>query len=1153
MFEAEYGDLFSLDVARLSVLFVQKRGDPDFLDALNEVLKHRDSDEALDLQMKAIRARRAFPRLTSQTKAVVRPEQVSTVRDWLTYFQSVRNLVRPDSRALYRYRMNDAEYADAKSILRSLAGSGRLTNPDRHAGALFVSFCAEWFRRESDSTFLKWDNLAPDIFPSVPYSSKQQLTIWGLEYWRRRLRRGENGREFLLTLALEGGFPVRILAEGARGWLKDYLRSIMRRAIASRIESGADILIIALEERGRMRKTYQHDDFIALCSELVQSVLDLRRKAEAENAGGVRNSTMLDAKYPGWRDELPVYVPPEAEALVTELLTGLLDEKMTGLSSAGVEVKRYLVKRNGEWLPAVQLLADGEVSASRLPGLSSTGRVRAVPTGELANHLTGDLALLEAPLGEQRHWRVRPFTRIAKLLTGFRFTSPVTTTLTSADGSPLSWTWPRGEALRSDLLVFQQDEGASPGEPLLRYLRSGSISSPAKMLYVLVPDEWSIEASNDDAIVEIESVPSLRRKLVRLAGTAYFRSNDSDSARFRIEPDTEGRERELQLGGIVDPGFVLAEEQWELAETPLSPLIGEKGKQKGRVPASGELFFRRPGGRWVSLSGPLRGAGLIELSWRDPVADIQIERRLLALVPSGAHLRGTMRGALNGDIRLFGLSGWSASVDQGSCKVDKTDPSVITIEFSSRPIYRLPVRLHPPQGHAFDVIVPLVGRDAVIALADGSILSSGAQLDVGSLRGAVAVSPRRAIAQLAPKGSRSGGLKVVVDGELPLGILRSAIDETLATLSGQDDVVELEFLGDTRRPVRISRYRHSQLVIDAGLVRWTPPSGQSSATPVARMISNPRHEHALEPQEDGIWRIPERCTGLCLVYLRDGVDVVSRPVPALRPGAPVGYDSKLLSALLIPEFEERQREINQALDELGRAEGDSRDLMWLLDAATNLNGLPAIVFDVLRLLPTKAPALARLLFGVRDAGERAVIWSLQNELPFLWLAIPVSVWGNVLRIEFESFATALEPVFGREKATGEALDRLKRIRDELVALEPALEFVFGLSNLPSERIPEIPSLQELTSGYIAGQYDRGAEAPNDLGAWLNRAGVSLPAEIETKTHQEFSGLFAPVLLAAAAREKIVLDRDHALLTRRALREDPLYVSASWCRLLKYYA
>ena len=100
--------------------------------------------------------------------------------------------------------------------------------------------------------------------------------------------------------------------------------------------------------------------------------------------------------------------------------------------------------------------------------------------------------------------------------------------------------------------------------------------------------------------------------------------------------------------------------------------------------------------------------------------------------------------------------------------------------------------------------------------------------------------------------------------------------------------------------------------------------------------------------------------------------------------------------------------------------------------------------------------------------------------------------------------------------------------------------------------PPYPRSEDLTSGYITGQYHRGGEAPNDVAARLASVGLKLPAEIETKSHTDFAGLFAPVLLAASAREKLVLDRDLALLVRRALREDPVYVSAAWCHLLKFY-
>jgi hypothetical protein len=1149
--ESDLTNLSCLDDGQLAELFQQGCDDSQLLDALIIELKHRGGDAAIELRIRVV-ARRAFLRskASTQCRRAARPSE--PVNEWLQDFLCARKLPRPDERPLYRYRMTDGEYEQAKEILGHLAAAGRLMQPDDRAGALFVAYCAEWFRRESASTFLKWDDPAPDLFISVPSDSKRDLTASGLAYWQRPLRKSTNARKFLLTVALEGGFPVRILAEGARGWLKEYLRAIMRRAIAWRIGTPAEILAIAEEERGRMRQSYQHDDFVALCSELVASLLQLRQKAEAESRDGIRNSALLDAKHPGWRDELPIYVPAEDEALVAELLTGLLDEKMTGLATEGVEVRRYLVKRGIEWRPALQLLADGEIPPAKLPSLPKTSRARAIATGELGNHFSGEVALFEPPVGDQRRWRVRPFMRTAKLMTDFPFTAPITTTVSSPDGVTHPWTWPRGDALRSDILVFEPDEGSTPKEPLLRFLRAGSVSSPAKTLYVLVPLSWKVEPVAEGAITEIEDVPALGRKLARLTGSAYFHSSENESARFKVEPNSEGREHELELLPLVPVGFVLVDDACELIASPAQPLIHEV-KKPPRLPAACELFVRRLSGKWTPLCGPLSGAGLMELSWRDPVANVQIEKRKLALMPSNARIFGTMKNALSGEVRLQGLPGWTAVVRETACAVDIADVSVLSIRFSGRPVYRLPMTLRPPGGQSFDVIVPLVGRDAVFALADGTILVPGQQVDVGALRGAVAMSPSKTVIHLTPKGSNSGGLRAFIDGEFPLGTLRSAFGEMLATLPGQDDLVELDIIGDPRPPIRISRYRYQQLPREGALVQWVPPPKPSAVVPVARMILDPRDEHALAPEGDGAWRLPDRCKGPCLVYLRDGVDVISRPLPVGQRGSAHPSGGVLISALAVPDYEERQGAIREALIRVGRGEAGANDIEWLRDAATNLNGLPASAFDALKLLPSSPEALIQLLLSARDAGERSIVWALQNELPFLWLALPLDAWLLTMGRQYTALASALESALGNERAIKETLAWLRGVCGDFTALEPALETIFGMAGLSIRPTTYFPSLRDLTNSYIRDQYQRGGDAPNDLGARLGLIGLRLPPEIELKSHRDFAGLFAPLLLAASARGKISLDRELALIVRRTLREDPTYVSSAWPHIVKFYS
>lgn len=1141
-------DLTSLADWQLVEMFQRHRLDAQFLEDLNEELKQRTSDDALELQLEVVRLRRAARSGEALASVARKPLSSGPVRDWLHAYFGARGLSRPNGEPLYRYRMADAEYGSAKRILRELAKTGRLASPDRRAGAMFVAFCAEWFRRESQSTFLRWNELAPDIFPSVPYACKQELTLLGLEYWRRELRTSGNAREFILTLALEGGFPVRILTENERGWLKLYLRTIMRRAIAHHLDAHHDILAIADEERGRMRKSYQRDDFVELCAELADRLIRLRQEAEAAGGGRITNSALLDANHPNWRDELPLYVPAEDSGLVSEFLTGLLDEKMSGLATEGVETRRFLVKKEGQWLPAVQILADGEVSTSRLFFPAVLARLRAIPSGELGNHLPGELALLEPPIGEQRRWRVHPSARAARLLVNYPFAAAVTVSLTAPEGAPTSWTWPKGEAQRSDVLVFQEDEGSTPDRPLLRLLRAGSVSSPTKTLYALVPKDWLVEPSNEDAIAEIEDVPSSSGKLVRLIGAAYFRADEGE-VRFRIEPNADGREQELELTTVAGSGFELADGRFDLALSPLTPMIRQGGKT--RQPRPGECFHRRPGGKWTPLNDSLQGSGLFELSWRDSEANIQLEKRLLALIPENASVRGTMTAMQAGEIRLNNLPGWQASITDRTFHSRPDELGRLAVRFSGRPIYRLPLTLQPPDGPAFGIVVQLTGREAGIVLADGSVLPPGARIDLSQLRGAVAISPRQEVLQVAPKGSKSGGFNKVVDGELPLGILRAALDETLATLPNQDDVVEMDFKGDSRLPIRISRYRKDQLGIIDGKVRWETSAGDESR-PVARMLLNPAHEHGLEPDSPGLWRLPERCTGPCLVYLRDGIDVISRPAPVVRKSLAAFASDGLAACVSIDDYGQRQEALAIALRRFGLGHGDTQDLEWLLDAALNLNGLPASAFDALKLLPEVPEAALRLLVSAGDEGDRSVIWALQDELPFLWMRLPLTSWATVLHGEYAAVQRALEPVLGAQKAASAALGRLTSLRDELLALEPALSSLLARVGLPPARLTSAPSLKELTSSYVAGQFHRGGEMPNDFASSLAAQGIKIHEDILSKSHESFAGLFAPVLLALCVHGKLTIEREHSLIIRRTLREDPAYVAGAWSHFLDYY-
>src|SRR5690606_32250147 len=125
-------------------------------------------------------------------------------------------------------------------------------------------------------------------------------------------------------------------------------------------------------------------------------------------------------------------------------------------------------------------------------------------------------------------------------------------------------------------------------------------------LYALIPDDWQVEPSCDGAVTEIEAVPGLGCKLVRLSAAAYFTASDDESAKFLVEPDVEASERQLELVTSAGHGFVLADRRQELVVAGSQPRIHEAGKQT-RIPIEHELFARRPGTRWSPVTGPLTG------------------------------------------------------------------------------------------------------------------------------------------------------------------------------------------------------------------------------------------------------------------------------------------------------------------------------------------------------------------------------------------------------------------------------------------------------------------------------------------------------------------------------------------------------------------
>jgi len=1173
------GELGGLSTADLKLLFLRGQNDIQLLRQLNEELKTRASDADTDLQINVVMRLRILQRentgigLTVATDPQIRR---GPVRAWLAEFFQNRGIERPDARPLFRYRLTDLEFDKAGKLLRELHLKGRLENPDLHAGALFVIFGAEWFRRKADNTFRVWDKLAPDILSEIPWTAKKHLTEHGLRYWRRPLRKSDHGREFLLSIALEGGFPVRVLAEGGRSWLRAYLNSVMRRSLS--VPEGTDgaILAIAGEEKGLLRESYQDQDFIELCADLVATILRWRRLAEAE-AQGIDPVIFLDQKYRNWREEIPIHLPAGDDSVAKDLLNGLVRETAAQLVAANVGCARMLVRdENSAWAPALRIFADGEISRASFKMFAPRdGRIRARPVGKLAEMLSDVMARLEPPGENGETWRVQPLMNLEAPLLNFPFFSDVAVDLFAAGLPPKRFPWPGGDSLRSDLLVFAA-EGEESTVTSLKLVGRGSTKARYETLYALVPENWSAQAGQggeNDTItqaIDSEPVPALHAKLFVLREAAWL-GDESENAWYYVEPRADPDERRLIIEGRHSSDVTATDPRISVYTGQIAVFILEGGRQ--RKIKENEVFWGIPSGVLSDIAREPPRPGLIDIVWRDSAnsartdKSIQRDRQRVVVLPPAAEVKGRMIKSDRAEISVSGLKGWSFDAPAEVNREIQKAGERFEITFTGQPFYSQQLNLVPPNSPGFNVTVPLPGRDAALVHSDGRLARPGAILGLADLRGMTLVAPSPVILGLSLKSydaPRSAHIRIPVETEQPLGALRSTVDELLAITNDLDALVELEIAGQSGLPQRVKRFRWPDLIVTKGgeLRAADQPIGSQA---VVRMLDEPRHEYALQyiPATQGhSWVLPETVNGPCLVYLRAGSDVVSRPTIAIATKPPPPCDvSSLRGAARLSNAVERKKEIAEALKRMTSdiSEGAQSERAWLTAIICGLNGLPATTLDTLKELARAPMALAHLLVSAASAEERSAIFSLERELPFLWLALPIRAWARAFFLRLETVSAALVAALPEGDHSKLALDDLIRCGDAILALEPALDTAFAMGSVPRNRatLADNPlTLEEVAGAHIRRSLDRDAaltENAMQSAARLTGHGLAIPGELQRFDLLSHGDLLSPCLLAASAAGRLRLKQEDLLVLRRALREDPDYISQAYALILPQYA
>ncbi|MCI5142657.1 MAG: hypothetical protein D3909_13240, partial [Candidatus Electrothrix sp. ATG1] len=279
--------------------------------------------------------------------------QEECLKWWKIFLKERDDLTRPDGRELFCYRVTEQEYSELKRLLRKwLSALPRYDNlaylsDDLLFCKLFVLYGAEWWRRRYDGSGFCWEPILHALQADPAAWTPQQRSRCirnGFDGWRIQVRQ-HGGLRYILSVALQGGLPLRLLAEG-RGGLGRLLKRVLQLAAGTSINR-QDIEGWVESLHSMLPKSYRQPTIYLLLAEVVVTIL--RLKEEASLTGSADAVDRLDEQLPDWRNRFSLPLEDmHAQGLVAQLLRDAVEIRLEK-SSLSFSLERCLEKIGDDW------------------------------------------------------------------------------------------------------------------------------------------------------------------------------------------------------------------------------------------------------------------------------------------------------------------------------------------------------------------------------------------------------------------------------------------------------------------------------------------------------------------------------------------------------------------------------------------------------------------------------------------------------------------------------------------------------------------------------------------------------------------------------------------------------------------------------------
>ena len=1057
--------------------------------------------------------------------------QLHTAQTLLTGFFARRELVEPDERPLYRYRTLSREFEDLGEVSSYELRKHRIGPKGAMAFCLWAS---EWWRQNYEAGPWKWEPLLAAVGHTefAPggsrYGDLQDLVIRGLCGWRRSILRVGASRGFLVTLACEGGLPLRLVLR-QQTHLRAYLKGVLEEFKLFGT-TGIPPRDLAERVQHRLPKGLRQQVVYELSGDLIKEIWQLQQTL-GDTSTPVKD---LDRTHPGWRNQLPVRVP---DSVARTLLNGLLRDAVEVARGARIRLRwnvELVGVRGGEWEFRGSFQLPGTIGADGFNRLFGREPDAEVPDRFDLSYQTDaekfcPLALATPRRTDRpgRHFGLEPLPA-ALIVHTSGLTRPRELVARTTDNAFSTNLFPGAAGLVDLPWVFVAKDVGEGARPVCRLAGQGSVKVGEQSAFVAVDAGATIEG-RDDGVAEL--VGSARneggRLVYRVKGRVLFRASDGSwsvvetravSGTANTEYRLHGTERRFGRGAI--PMFLGSPTMQEWRDGDFQGVVSER-----------HLLWKSdgPGGKWQPYSstavdsGLIRGSGVLRYV-RDDIVRHSIRTCIL---PEHADIRiRPTEDPSHGEILFLGFGRVTASVAQ---------PSGITVtDTDDYEGYRLELEAHDPIPDEITVVVDWEGRGRVsielpfparrvgFVAADGRPLENETNLAEGSLAGvrSEVIVPRDADFEvqgqyIGPDASEVGRHRAMFVREirptspghyaLDLAMVQPAIAERLAASNHRDGAVRLLIasnqLSGSIMPTKITVSRFDISLErrndNLSLLGLDPPSQLQisledlvSLKMEALPLLNPDQDPVpLQRCVSDAWRVPEGTMepGPHLILGRQGDWQRVRPMTWYvgRKDDVVASSSELKT---VADAYSRGLSGEKGIEPFRRVArelaGDPTHDDWsLVFGYLRQIALPVRVFPMLQAL-AEDPATCAMAAVRASAREFELLWERTDTFSFAWWQIPLASWEHA----FGTYARGLEAdlaAMGAEDMadslfTDAVSSPIERVTERLEGLAPALGFL--CARLTGEQVPSQVSritnpqmLDMLQQQYARHQYSGPAQ------------------------------------------------------------------------------